>query len=301
MAPIRPTLAALLLYAAAAAGSGSGGVALQARRARAPVESEHSEQPPERLAAEAPAAAAEPATRESAPVRPGAAWAKALALPRRLRHGVVVAVRRSRALLGGAQQGAAAQPGEAGYTEEDDMVVTLISTLFSMVFGMTMVIGVAVLYQHLGLMTPEVDLEAAQETFKDEGFAHGPFECHEDMETMCWSCWCPGIRWSDNMQAVDILKFWLALALFLSIAFLDTFTGGLLIWVLIAGMFAAYRQKLRTKFNMKNDGEDQLKDFGMWCCCACCAIAQEARHIKMAPKKTKTEDPGEAAAAPLAA
>lgn len=127
-------------------------------------------------------------------------------------------------------------------------------------------------------------MEKATETFKDQGFAHGPFECHEDMEILAWSCCCGSIRWADTLQATGMLSFWLALAIFMFTVLLEAFTGGVVMWIVVALIFTYYRQELRKKFSMKNDGEDQIKDFGMWCCCACCAIAQEARHIKEAPK-----------------
>jgi len=176
------------------------------------------------------------------------------------------------------------QPAEPD--EATEVMATIIATIISISTWLLVVAGVAYFYKRSYLSAP-VDVEKAQVAFKDQGFVHGPFECHEDIEILAWSCFCGGIRWADTMQAISMLTFWVALALFMVTAVLDAFTGGLLMWIVVSVCFTYYRQEIRRKFLMKNDGEDQVKDFAMWCCCACCAIAQEARHIKEMPKLTK--------------
>merc|ERR550537_1909894 len=91
------------------------------------------------------------------------------------------------------------------------------------------------------------------------------------------------------MDSVKLVGFWVAIALFMTLEILDMMTG-ITMWILVAVFFAYYRQELRKKLNMKNDSEDAIKDFAMWCCCACCAITQEARQVKDAPKEEPTKE-----------
>merc|ERR1719401_1955914 len=147
---------------------------------------------------------------------------------------------------------------------------------------MTLVVGAALLY-HAHKLSPIVDLDLAKERFEGEEFRHSPFSCFEDMEICCWSCWCGGVRWADTMNALGLFSFWLAILTYLVICFLETCTGGVTVWVLVALFFTYFRQELRKKMNMRNDGETIFYDFLLWCCCIPCAIAQEARQIKEAP------------------
>merc|ERR1719401_1457766 len=101
---------------------------------------------------------------------------------------------------------------------------------------MTLVVGAALLY-HAHKLSPIVDLDLAKERFEGEEFRHSPFSCFEDMEICCWSCWCSGVRWADTMNAVGLFSFWAAILTYLVICLLETCTGGITVWVLVALFF----------------------------------------------------------------
>ncbi|CAK8986041.1 unnamed protein product [Durusdinium trenchii] len=61
---------------------------------------------------------------------------------------------------------------------------------------------------------PEVD-ESMMPKEKLSSWSSGPFDCFEDMNICCWTCWCPGVRWAGNMDMMGFLKFWPAFFLFL--------------------------------------------------------------------------------------
>mmetsp|Transcript_93317 Transcript_93317/g.200260 ORF Transcript_93317/g.200260 Transcript_93317/m.200260 type:complete len:306 (+) Transcript_93317:99-1016(+) len=298
MKALRPTLAFLLVFAAAGASTGGNGAYLQVRQARTmePATPE-AEQPPQQLAAGAstaaqPAAVVAYAHQVEVGVKEKlhrvAAWLGSFPLVHGVHHGVALALRRGRSMVGGkgaTQQPMTIDPNEA---EAEDLLTTLISTMISLSFWALLVGGVGFLYKQY-YITPPVDIEKATASFKDQNFVHGPFSCFDDLEILAWSCCCGGIRWADTMQSIGVVTFWVGIALFMFTVILDTFTGGILMWIVIAVIFTYYRQELRKKFSMKNEGEDQFKDFCMWCCCGVCAIAQEARHVKDLPKLKQEE------------
>eukprot|EP00448_Togula_jolla_P038382 CAMPEP_0170624078 /NCGR_PEP_ID=MMETSP0224-20130122/30039_1 /TAXON_ID=285029 /ORGANISM="Togula jolla, Strain CCCM 725" /LENGTH=234 /DNA_ID=CAMNT_0010950573 /DNA_START=329 /DNA_END=1033 /DNA_ORIENTATION=- len=163
---------------------------------------------------------------------------------------------------------------------------SMLAGLGGFAFWVILVLVAAALYQKYKASLP-VDLKKAQAKSSEEGFLHGPFSCLDDPEVSVWSLCCGGVRWADNMQAVGTFSFWVAIAIYLGVAFADVLTGGVFIWGLVAALFTYYRQDLRSKFGLKSDRETILKDFALWCCCAPCAIAQETRHIVAAPKGAK--------------
>lgn len=130
--------------------------------------------------------------------------------------------------------------------------------------------------------TPTLELEKARTAFKEQDFVHGPFDCFGDMEVCCWSFWCGAVRWSDSMNAVGVLTFWLALSFLVVAESLSAIPGLLFIWALGAMVCTYFRQELRRALDMEN--ENLCCDLFMWCCCPCCAIAQEARQVKEARK-----------------
>lgn len=273
MAPLRLALAALLLLVAEGANVGA---SLQIDRAHvmapAATAAEKSEAPPVKV---------EEAAGLRAKLRQGATWLGSFHVLRNVHESVAQAIHRHRS-HGTAPTGPQVVMA-SGADGTEDLMATIITTIISMFLWLVLYLVVAYVYSQ-NFLSPPVDLEKAQEAFKDQGFTHGPFSCHEDMEILAWSCCCGGIRWADTMQSLGMLSFWMAVGLFMFTILADTFTGGAVMWIVLAVVFTYYRQEIRKKFTMKNDGEDQVKDFGMWCCCACCAIAQEARHFKLAPK-----------------
>lgn len=142
-------------------------------------------------------------------------------------------------------------------------------------------IVVAILYKVLRSW-PEGDPTSAEKDLSK--WSSGPFECCDDISTCCCACWCPEIRWAENLSMVGLLNFWAAFALFLLFSLLS----GILpfMWVVICAVGVYYRQTLRQRFKMEGQGEcsTYMGDCLLYCCCTCCAIAQEARHLEAAAR-----------------
>lgn len=153
----------------------------------------------------------------------------------------------------------------------------------SLLAWLGMVLLFALFYRVVKADQP-INMERAREHFQGSGFTHGAFACLEDLDTSLWSCCCFGARWADTMSAAGLLSFWVAVVLFLGIQLMQSAVQGLVVWAVAAMIFTYFRQQLRTAFALKNDGDDQVKDFALWCCCFCCALVQEARQVKLAAK-----------------
>eukprot|EP00930_Biecheleria_cincta_P024429 TRINITY_DN1748_c0_g1_i3.p1 TRINITY_DN1748_c0_g1~~TRINITY_DN1748_c0_g1_i3.p1 ORF type:complete len:280 (-),score=61.19 TRINITY_DN1748_c0_g1_i3:48-887(-) len=114
-------------------------------------------------------------------------------------------------------------------------------------------------------------------------WSSGPFDCFADMPICLWSCCCPAVRWAGNMEMVGLLTFWAAFGLFMGFEVLGMAgisIGGLAIIL----MLTYFRNKIRVKFGMEGANEcgTVCGDCVFVCCCSCCAISQEARHLKLA-------------------
>jgi len=99
-----------------------------------------------------------------------------------------------------------------------------------------------------------------------------------------WSCFCPGIRWSDTMGKLGIHSFWKAfwfLTILMSIAFIPMAT---IPCVVIQVSYMTYhRQEFRKKFDFEEQGGmTWATDCLTYWCCMTCAVAQEARHTRQA-------------------
>jgi len=114
-------------------------------------------------------------------------------------------------------------------------------------------------------------------------WSSGPFDCFADMPICLWSCCCPAVRWAGNMEMVGLLTFWVAFGLFMGFELMGMAgigLGGLAIILMIT----YFRNKIRHKFGMEGANEcgTVCGDCIFVCCCSCCAISQEARHLKLA-------------------
>jgi len=128
---------------------------------------------------------------------------------------------------------------------------------------------------------PQAISSRSKQDFND--WTSGPFDIHSDLKVCCWSCWCPCIRWADNMDMLGILGFWVGLLLFCGLIILTTVPGGLFLWLVAVLLWMSFRQQLRLKFDMEQSTvRTFLGDCALYCCCWPCAIAQEARHIEEA-------------------
>lgn len=100
---------------------------------------------------------------------------------------------------------------------------------------------------------------------------------------LCAFC-CPLIRWADTMSMAPLLPFWAALVLMLVLTLLVPFTyGSTNILFALVGVY--FRQRLRKIYNHGPFTPKHLAmDCCIWTCCACCAIAQEAREVEHCQK-----------------
>eukprot|EP00933_Yihiella_yeosuensis_P063903 TRINITY_DN6715_c0_g1_i2.p1 TRINITY_DN6715_c0_g1~~TRINITY_DN6715_c0_g1_i2.p1 ORF type:complete len:216 (+),score=37.88 TRINITY_DN6715_c0_g1_i2:99-746(+) len=129
---------------------------------------------------------------------------------------------------------------------------------------------------------PSEDAKLEQRALQQ--WSSGHFDCFSDMNTCAMSCCCPHIQWADSVDMVGLLKFWPAFLACASLMVLgQTKECALLAFVLLA-VLVYYRQEMRKLFNMEGQGEAKTvcADCLFVSCCTCCAIAQEARHVKYA-------------------
>jgi len=134
------------------------------------------------------------------------------------------------------------------------------------------------------LVADGVDMEQAD-------FSHGNFACMDNPTLSLYTCCVLQVVSSDNLNALGLLSFWLAIGMWIGLMALVTCGVP---WLLIALVFVYFRQKMRTKLNLKNDTGTMGCDWLMWSFCCCCAAVQEAREIEKAPKASpKTDEAGE--------
>jgi Cys-rich protein (TIGR01571 family) len=113
--------------------------------------------------------------------------------------------------------------------------------------------------------------------YEGEDFTHGFCDIlrMDEWQLICFTCWCPGIRWSETLSdnKIALLGFWCALLIFIILS-LPFF------WILLTCVGVYYRQKLRHLFGHGSMTARTLAlDALAWFCCPCCAILQEAREV----------------------
>mmetsp|Transcript_59676 Transcript_59676/g.129238 ORF Transcript_59676/g.129238 Transcript_59676/m.129238 type:complete len:340 (+) Transcript_59676:104-1123(+) len=112
----------------------------------------------------------------------------------------------------------------------------------------------------------------------------GPFDFLANPWIACCSCFCPCIRWADTLDSLGLVRYWTAVSIFLGLALQNIFVGGMMVWVVGALMCMSFRQQMRRRFNMDDGTWTHMMDCCLYCWCAPCAIAQEARHAEDAAK-----------------
>lgn len=132
---------------------------------------------------------------------------------------------------------------------------------------------------------PQVQRDANPNLLTD--WSSGMFACDEDIRSCLFACCCLPVVWADNTDTVRYLPFWNA---FLLVAVLRAALVwpqvAFLCWCLMTCIFTVFRQFLRRIFGMPGAGDcpGMTWDFVTMCCCTCCLVAQEARHIHTASK-----------------
>mmetsp|Transcript_64314 Transcript_64314/g.114280 ORF Transcript_64314/g.114280 Transcript_64314/m.114280 type:complete len:271 (+) Transcript_64314:85-897(+) len=116
-----------------------------------------------------------------------------------------------------------------------------------------------------------------------DGFDYGLFrtdDCCSKDALLCFCSWCcTGIRWADTVNQAALLPYWSGLFVFTVLVGLNEVSMGVS-GCLFLGVAVKLRQELRKKFNIENGSSQSLvMDCLVWCCCAPCAAAQEARQV----------------------
>lgn len=139
-------------------------------------------------------------------------------------------------------------------------------------------------YFHTQRQLPDADPDLSTEAERNRltQWSHGLFGCANDPQVFAMACCCPAIRWAHTMELVGIFTFWAGFAIFFSLSVLNAFTAGMVVWLLLAGFCAYYRQLFRKTFDMESGGLTIGTDCLSYFCCAPCAITQEAMHVDAA-------------------
>jgi len=127
------------------------------------------------------------------------------------------------------------------------------------------------------------DPTAATQPFDE--WSSGVCECLSDQETCCWSCWCPAIRWADNMSTTRTLNYWVGFVVCAAPIFIIFGPYCILLWLPTVLAMTWYRQRFRAAFGMRAFQVGTMaNDCWQYCCCVPCAISQEIRHLQEASK-----------------
>jgi len=115
-------------------------------------------------------------------------------------------------------------------------------------------------------------------------FSSGLFHCNKQPQMTFWSCCCPGIRWADTMDKLGIHRFWGGFWIMTCLYFISFIPKATLCCQLLVVMYMTYhRQVLRQAFEFEEQGgASWVSDCCTYMCCMCCAVAQEARHTRIA-------------------
>lgn len=114
-------------------------------------------------------------------------------------------------------------------------------------------------------------------------FTSGLFSCKKPSITF-WSFCCPGIRWADTMDKLGIFRFWLGFWIMTALYCISFFPNATILCQLTVVAFMTYhRQSVREAFDFEDQGGvTWITDCFTYMCCMCCAVAQEARHTRLA-------------------
>lgn len=108
------------------------------------------------------------------------------------------------------------------------------------------------------------------------------FGCFETPSLCLLACCCPAVRWADTLRMGGLLGFWVGVAVMLVVGIINA-TAGMLLALIMAGVGAFYRQKIRLMFGIEQATCETFSlDLLAYCCCPVLAIVQEARTMEEA-------------------
>lgn len=124
-----------------------------------------------------------------------------------------------------------------------------------------------------------------------EHFDHGLFHCCDEPLLTALSCCCCAVRWADTMTIAGQFGFVVAYIIYVALYGLDYI--GLPGSLILAIVCTFKRQRLRELAKIPHgDCGTVCADFWAYCCCAPCAIVQEARQFDEAYGGTPPEERG---------
>jgi Cys-rich protein (TIGR01571 family) len=122
-----------------------------------------------------------------------------------------------------------------------------------------------------------------REVAPNQEWRYGICECLGDTRVCACGLCCPAIRWADTVSEEKGGFFSYTSALFVMMGLgmmLVTPMLGLCAWTAIVAIGVYFRQKIRLKYGLETDTPlSYIEDTFIWCCCAWCAICQEARQV----------------------
>jgi len=122
-----------------------------------------------------------------------------------------------------------------------------------------------------------------RETPQHQDFRYGLLECCGDFRICLCGLACPALRWADTVseEKGGFLGFGVAFLMMMGLGMLllCPLTGAIA-WVAIVVVGVWYRQWIREKYGLEsNTPSSYIEDALAWCCCAYCALCQEARQV----------------------
>jgi len=164
-------------------------------------------------------------------------------------------------------------------------VLNMTETIVTFFIWLTCYSLFALYYHQKVRFRPPIDEEEAEQEQCDnyadfQQFRTGLFGCDQSDITF-WSCLCPGIRWADTNSKLGIHGFWSAFWI-MTVLYCFSFhlpaTG--FCFLIVVCYMTVYRQEFRKAFSFEEQGGmTWATDCLTYCCCMCCAVAQEARHV----------------------
>lgn len=120
------------------------------------------------------------------------------------------------------------------------------------------------------------------------------FGCFRTPRLCCFSLWCPGIQWAENMSTAGILTFWVAIMVFFAAAVMNALllNGEGCYGLCTALLIVVFRQRVREQLGLTAwTCTGCLGDILYVFFCPCASITQEAQVLRL-QQQTKTAAPG---------
>jgi len=144
-------------------------------------------------------------------------------------------------------------------------------------------------------------------------WSDGPFDCFDTVDTAVCACVCPCHVFAATLSAVGLADYRRALLLYgaLTVVYVTLYTAVVIdihnagdpdgnpnyrpsispsvigivcavltLRLLVCCISVYYRRLLRRRYDIAVNGATLIRDGALHCCCAVCALAQEARHVQ---------------------